>query len=28
VVILVPRLKTRPLTVRYQAKDPSGAATG
>jgi len=28
VVILVPRLKTRPLTVRYQAKDHSGAATG
>ena len=28
VVVLVPRLRTRPLTVRYQAKDPSGAATG
>ncbi len=28
VVILVPRLRTRPLTVRYQAQDPSGAATG
>lgn len=28
VVVLVPRFKTRPLTVPYQAKDPSGAATG
>jgi len=28
VVILVPRLRTRPLTVRYQAKNPTGAATG
>jgi len=28
VVILVPRLRTRPLTVRYQAKNTTGAATG
>ena len=28
VVILVPRLRTRPMTVRYQAKNPSGATTG
>ncbi len=28
VVILVPRFRTKPLTTRYQAKDPSGAATG
>jgi SAM-dependent methyltransferase len=28
VVVLVPRFKTRPLTAPYQAKDPTGAATG
>jgi ubiquinone/menaquinone biosynthesis C-methylase UbiE len=28
VVILVPRLRTRPMTVRYQAKTPTGATTG
>jgi ubiquinone/menaquinone biosynthesis C-methylase UbiE len=28
VVILVPRLRTRPMTVRYQAKNPTGATTG
>jgi ubiquinone/menaquinone biosynthesis C-methylase UbiE len=28
VVILVPRIRLRPLTVRYQAKDATGAATG
>ncbi len=28
VVILVPRLRTRPLTVRYQSKDATGATTG
>ena len=28
VVTLVPRFKTRPLTMRYQAKNPGGAATG
>jgi SAM-dependent methyltransferase len=27
VVVLVPRFRTKPLKVRYQAKDPSGAAT-
>ena len=28
VVVLVPRFKTRPLTAPYQAKNPTGAATG
>ena len=28
VVTLVPRFKTRALTMRYQAKNPGGAATG
>jgi ubiquinone/menaquinone biosynthesis C-methylase UbiE len=28
VVVLVPRFKTRPLAAPYEAKDPSGAATG
>jgi SAM-dependent methyltransferase len=28
VVVLVPRFRARPLTVRYQAKNVSGAATG
>ncbi len=28
VVTLVPRLRTRPLTIRYQAKNPGGIATG
>ena len=28
VVILVPRFRTRPMTVRYQAKSTTGAATG
>ena len=28
VVVLVPRFKTRPLAAPYQAKDPTGAATG
>ena len=28
VVTLVPRFKTKPLTMRYQAKNPGGAATG
>ena len=28
VVTLVPRFKTRPLTMRYQAKNPGGVATG
>jgi len=28
VVTLVPRFRTKPLTMRYQAKNPSGAATG
>ncbi len=28
VVVLVPRIKTRPLTAPYQAKNPTGAATG
>ena len=28
VVTLVPRLRTRPLTIRYQAKNPQGIATG
>ena len=28
VVILVPRLRTRPMTVRYQAKNTTGAVTG
>ena len=27
VVVLVPRFRTKPLKMRYQAKDPSGAAT-
>ena len=27
VVTLVPRFRTRPLTARYQAKHPTGAAT-
>ena len=28
VVTLIPRFKTRPLTMRYQTRDTSGAATG
>ena len=28
VVTLVPRFKTRPLSMRYQAKNPGGSATG
>src|SRR5210317_2222187 len=28
VVVLVPQFKTRPLTAPYQAKNPTGAATG
>ena len=28
VVTVVPQFKTRPLTMRYQAKNPGGAATG
>ena len=28
VVVLVPRFKTRPLAAPYEAKDPTGAATG
>ena len=28
VVTLIPRLRTRPLTMRYQARNTSGAATG
>jgi SAM-dependent methyltransferase len=28
VVTLVPRFRTKPLTMRYQAKNPGGAATG
>ena len=28
VVTLVPRFRTRPLTIRYDARDTSGAATG
>jgi hypothetical protein len=28
VVTLVPKFRTRPLTIRYQARDSSGLTTG